>query len=215
MIVVLLLGGAAAWTYSTSFAGVFVLDDKFAIADNPNIKSLWPLTKAMAAPDESPVSARPIASLTLAINYALAADDVRDVLSPGGPSAPPDMRERFLRNVWGYHFFNLCLHILAALAMFGVIRRTLCSPSLRPRFGPVSTPLAFVASLIWVVHPLLTDAVTYVAQRTEVLMGLFFFLTLDARSARWSRRRVRKGGDCGRPQQSCPVRWAWAVSKRW
>ena len=83
------------------------------------------------------MSARPIASLTLAINYALAPDDVRDVLSPGGPSAPADVRERFLRNVWGYHFFNLLLHILAALALFGVIRRTLFADRLRRRFGPV------------------------------------------------------------------------------
>ena len=174
----LLLAVAGAWVYSTSFAGVFVMDDKFAIADNPNIKALWPLTTSMSAPDESPVSARPVASLTLAINYALAPDDVRDVLSAGGPSAPAEVRERFLRNVWGYHFFNLLLHVLAALVMFGVIRRTLCSPRLRARFGPVAVLLAFSASLIWIVHPLLTDAVTYVAQRTEVLMGLFFFLTL-------------------------------------
>src|SRR4029079_6270999 len=155
-----------------------VMDDKFAIADNPNIKALWPLTRSMSAPDESPVSARPIASLPLAINYARAPADVRNVLSPGGPSAPADVRERFLRNVRGYHLLNLLLHVLAALVLFRVIRRTLRSPRLRARFGVVATPLAFSSALIWIVHPLLTDAVTYVAQRTEVLMGLFFFLTL-------------------------------------
>ncbi len=154
------------------------MDDKFAIADNPNIKAVWPLTKSMSAPHESPVSARPVASLTLAINYALAHEGVRDALSPGGPGAPPEVRQRFLRNVWGYHFFNLLLHVLSALVMFGVIRRTLCSPRLRARFGAVETALAFSAAVIWIVHPLLTDAVTYVTQRTEVLMGLFFFLTL-------------------------------------
>jgi tetratricopeptide (TPR) repeat protein len=161
------------------------MDDKFAIADNPNIKALWPLTQSLSAPDESPVSGRPIASLTLAINYALAPADVRDILSPGGPSAPPDVRERFLRNVWGYHFFNLLLHVLAAVAMFGVVRRTLCSPRLRARFSGIATPLAFSAALIWIVHPLLTDAVTYVTQRTEVLMGLFFFLTLYCSIRAW------------------------------
>lgn len=189
-LVVVVLIAAAVWAYSTSFAGVFVMDDKFAIADNPNIKALWPLTTSMSAPEESPVSGRPIASLTLAINYALAPEEVRDVLSPGGPSAPPELRERFLRNVWGYHFFNLLLHVLTALAMYGVIRRTLCTPRLRARFGQVSTPLAFVASLIWVVHPLLTDAITYVAQRTEVLMGLFFFLTLYCSIRAWNAPRL-------------------------
>lgn len=178
LLVALLLTVAAGLAYSTSFAGVFVFDDKFAIVDNPNIKSLWPLTRAMSAPPEMPVSGRPIASLTLAINYALAPDEVRDVLLPGGASAPPEVRERFLRNVWGYHLFNLILHVMAALALFGVVRRTLLSDRLVSRFGSSATPLAFVISLIWLVHPLLTDAVTYVVQRTEVLMGLFALVTL-------------------------------------
>ena len=178
LFVALVLTAAGAWAYSTSFAGVFVFDDKFAISDNPNIKSLWPLTRAMSAPPEMPVSGRPVASLTLAINYALAPDDVRDVLLPPGPAAPPDLRARFLRNVWGYHFFNVVAHLLAALALFGVARRTLLSDRLAPPFGERATALALAISLIWMVHPLLTDAVTYVAQRTEVLMGLFCLLML-------------------------------------
>ncbi len=178
LLAVLVLSAAAGWAYSTSFAGVFVFDDRFAISDNPNIKSLWPLTRAMSAPPEMPVSGRPVASLTLAINYALAPADVRDVLLPPGPAAPPEIRERFLRNVWGYHLFNLVLHVLAALALFGVVRRTLLSNRLAARLGANAAALAFVISLLWVVHPLLTDAVTYVAQRTEVLMGLFLLLTL-------------------------------------
>jgi tetratricopeptide (TPR) repeat protein len=173
-----LLCGAAAWAYATSFRGVFVMDDRFAIVDNPNIRRLWPLTEAMSSPPELPVSGRPVASLSLAINYALAPADVRDVLLPGGPAAAPDRHERFLRNVWGYHFVNLTLHVLAGLALFGVVRRTLQSERLRERFAGPSTALAFVSALIWLVHPLLTDAVTYVVQRTEVLMGLFCLLTL-------------------------------------
>jgi tetratricopeptide (TPR) repeat protein len=178
LIAVLVLTVAGVWAYSTSFAGVFVFDDKFAISDNPNIKSLWPLTRAMSAPPEMPVSGRPVASLTLAINYALAPDDVRDVLLPPGPAAPPDLRARFLRNVWGYHFFNLIAHLLAALALFGVARRTLSSVRLASEFKEHASALALAISLIWMVHPLLTDAVTYVAQRTEVLMGLFCLLML-------------------------------------
>jgi tetratricopeptide (TPR) repeat protein len=178
LLVAFVLTTAAGWAYSTSFAGVFVFDDKFAITDNPNIRSLWPLTRAMSAPPEMPVSGRPVASLTLAINYALAPEEVRDALLPGGPAAPPDVRERFLRNVWGYHFLNLVLHILAALALFGVVRRTLGCDRLASRFGANATALALVISLIWIVHPLLTDAVTYVVQRTEVLMGLFLLVTL-------------------------------------
>jgi len=178
LLVALLLAGAAAVAYSTSFEGVFVFDDKFAIQDNPNIKALWPLTRSMSAPPETPTSARPVASLTLAVNYALAPRDVREVMAPGGPDAPADVTERFLRNVWGYHFMNLALHVLAALSLFGVVRRTLLSDRLRPQLGGAAAALAFVVALVWVVHPLPTDAVTYVTQRTEVLMGLFYLLTL-------------------------------------
>jgi len=177
-LVVLLLGGAATLAYQTSFAGVFIFDDEFAIQRNPNIRTLWPLARALSAPPESPVSARPVASLTLALNYALAPLDSRDVMAPGGPDASPDLTRRFLANVWGYHLMNLALHVFAALAVFGVVRRTLVSDRLRPHFGSVSGALALAVALVWVVHPLTTDAVTYVTQRTEVLMGLFYLLTL-------------------------------------
>jgi tetratricopeptide (TPR) repeat protein len=132
----------------------------------------------MSAPPEVPVSGRPIAGLTLAINYALAPADVRDVLTPGGPDAPPGAVGQFLRNVWGYHLVNLTLHVLAALALLGVVRRTLLSSRLRQELGGHASALAFVVALVWLVHPMLTDAVTYVVQRTEVLMGLCYFLTL-------------------------------------
>jgi Tfp pilus assembly protein PilF len=177
-LIALILAGVAAWAYATSFQGVFVMDDRFAIVDNPNIKTLWPLTEAMSSPPELPVSGRPVASLSFALNYALAPADVRDVLLPGGRAAAPDRHERFLRNVWGYHFVNLTLHVMAGLALFGVVRRTLQSERLGNRFAKPSTALAFVSALIWLVHPLLTDAVTYVVQRTEVLMGLFCLVTL-------------------------------------
>ena len=38
--------------------------------------------------------------------------------------------------------------------------------------------LGFCAALIWMVHPLQTEAVTYLIQRAESLMGLFYLLTL-------------------------------------
>jgi len=178
LLLALALAVAAGWAYSTSFRGVFVFDDRFAIVENPNIKTLWPLTRAMSAPAEAPVSGRPVASLTLAINYALAPPEARDVMAPAEAGAPPGITESFLRNVWGYHFMNLALHVLAALALLGVVRHTLLSDRLRPRFEGHATAIAFVAALVWTVHPLLTDAVTYITQRTELLMGLFYLVTL-------------------------------------
>jgi protein O-mannosyl-transferase len=175
---VTLLLAAGAWAYSGSFDGVFVFDDIASITSNPHIKSLWPLSTAMSAPRDVTVAGRPIPALTLALNYALAPADARDALTTPGPDSPPDDTDRFLRNVWGYHAVNLLVHLLASLALFGVVRRSLRAPALRGRFGPSSTLVAWVVALVWVVHPLTTESVTYVVQRVESLMGLFFLLTL-------------------------------------
>jgi tetratricopeptide (TPR) repeat protein len=81
-------------------------------------------------------------------------------------------------NPLGYHAFNLAIHILAGLALFGVVRRTLMLPILSERFGRDAFPLAFAAALLWVLHPLNTEAVTYIVQRVESLMGMFYLLTI-------------------------------------
>jgi protein O-mannosyl-transferase len=63
------------------------------------------------------------------------------------------------------------------LSLFGIVRRTLLTPRLRERWEDAATPLAFAVAFLWAVHPLLTEAVTYVVQRTEVLAGLFYLVT--------------------------------------
>jgi tetratricopeptide (TPR) repeat protein len=68
----------------------------------------------------------------------------------------------------GYHAVNLAVHLLAGLVLFGIARRTLRS----------LPGLALVIALIWTVHPLQTESVTYLSQRAESLMGLFYLLTL-------------------------------------
>ena len=166
-------------------------DDTDAIANNPAIKSLWPLRAAMSAPSDTTLAGRPIASLSFAVNYALAPAGVRDVMAPD-PRAGDTL---FLDNVWGYHAFNLVVHLLAGLTLFGVLRRTLSTPPLRDRFGRASTALASSIALLWIVHPLQTESVTFLVQRVESLMGLFFLLTLycairaaesDFRSSTWT-----------------------------
>jgi dolichyl-phosphate-mannose-protein mannosyltransferase len=169
---------AAVLVYSNSYTGLFVFDDEPAIVENPHIKQLWPLTAAMRAPAGTTVSGRPIVSLSLAINYALAPDFARDTLAMPAPGAPASEYDRLYANLWGYHAFNLAIHIAAALALFGVVRRTLLTDRLRPQFGEHATALALIVALIWTVHPLQTSAVTYIIQRAESLMALFYLLTL-------------------------------------
>jgi len=150
-----LIVAAAILVYLTSFRGVFLFDDEDAIVNNPNIRSLWPLQDAASARPQSPVAGRPVAALSLALNYALGG------LDP-----------------WGYHFFNLVVHLLAGLALFGIIRGTLTGPRLEARYGAAASPIAAAVVLLWLIHPLQTESVTYVTQRTESLMGLFYLLTL-------------------------------------
>lgn len=70
--------------------------------------------------------------------------------------------------VWSYHLFNLIIHVANALLLFAILRRT-------PR---VTAWIAVAAALTWAVHPVNTEAVTYITQRTELLAAFFLLLTL-------------------------------------
>ena len=146
---------AGVWAYHNSLRGAFIFDDPTSISGNPHIRHLWPIRDAMSAPPATTVSGRPVVCLTLALNYAV-----------GG------------WNVWGYHALNLMVHLLSALVLFGILRRTFEGPTLRDRFGGAAVWLAAAIALLWEVHPLQTESVTYIVQRTELLMGLFLLLTL-------------------------------------
>jgi protein O-mannosyl-transferase len=175
--------------YAKSFDGVLVFDDEPAIASNPHIRRLWPLTESLSAPPDTTVSGRPIVSLSLAINYALAPADARDLFSAPA-AAPPAVVDALGRNLYGYHLFNLSIHVAAALLLFGIVRRTLQTERMRARFGDAVTPLALAIAMLWAVHPLQTASVTYVVQRAESLMGLFYLLTLYC-----AIRAAQSGGD--------------------
>ena len=166
------------WAYSTSFRGVFVWDDQGAIVENAHLRALWPLSQSMTAPLDTTLAGRPVASLSFAIDYALAPADIRDVMKPDGPARRAAVEQQYLDNLWRYHATNLLVHLLASLALFGVVRRTLQSSRLPPIWAQQATALAAAMTMVWAVHPLNTQAVTYVVQRVESLMGLFYLLTL-------------------------------------
>ena len=150
----ILLSAVAA--YHNSFRGPFIYDDLESIVENETIRQLWPIWQVLSPPPHGEtVSGRPLLNLSWAINYAL-----------GG------------LNVWDYHATNLAIHIAAALLLLGILRRTFLLPALRDRFGSAATPLALASALIWTVHPLQTESVTYIVQRAESLAGFFYLLTL-------------------------------------
>src|SRR5262249_35431669 len=65
-----------------------------------------------------------------------------------------------------------------ALLLMGVVRRTLLTPGLSDRYAARAKDLAFAVALVWLVHPLNTEAVDYVTQRTQSLLALMYLLTL-------------------------------------
>jgi tetratricopeptide (TPR) repeat protein len=175
----LLILGALVVAYASSFAGLLVFDDEPAIATNPHIRHLWPLSDAAAAPSDTTVAGRPVVSLTLALNYALAPRGTREAfVASSGAAGPTADSDAIRTNLWGYHALNLAIHALAALTLFGIARRTLLSGRMRKRFGAAAVQLATCIALLWGVHPVHTGSVTYVVQRAESLMGLFYLLTV-------------------------------------
>ena len=81
-------------------------------------------------------------------------------------------------DVPGYHLFNLAVHAIAGLLLFGIVRRTIQLHNDRSGRNVPAAGLAFAAALLWLVHPLQTESVTYVIQRCESMMGMFFLLCL-------------------------------------
>jgi protein O-mannosyl-transferase len=146
---------AALGAYWNSLNVPLLLDDRSSITDNPSLRHLGQIGDVLSPPPTGTTAARPLLNLTFALNYAAGGTSVR-----------------------GYHAVNLLVHICAGLALLGIVRRTLLSPGLRPRFGEAALPLAAFAVLLWTLHPLQTEAVTYISQRAESLMGLFYLLTL-------------------------------------
>ena len=148
---------AGILTYANSLSGPFILDDQSTIVDNRQIREWWSPSSVLVPESDTAIAGRPIVNLTFAVNYAIGGLDVR-----------------------GYHAGNIAIHVICALLAFGVIRRTLDLPRMRDRFGGSAANVACAVALLWVVHPLNSEVVDYLTERTESLMALFYLLTLYA-----------------------------------
>jgi len=154
--------------YARVLRAPFVWDDGPAIVDNPSITRLWPLIGDAAyrgplyPPPLAPTARRAFANLTLALNYRAGGLD---------PT--------------GYHVVNVALHALTAVLLAVLASRLLR----RPAFGGVDADgaraLGLAIALVWAVHPLATEAVAYVTQRTELLGTCAYVATLVAVRGSW------------------------------
>jgi len=95
-------------------------------------------------------------------------------------------RELFGKNAGGYHWTNVILHLLGGLILFLALSRMTASP----------WPSGLVAAL-FLIHPLHVESVAWVAERKDVLSGLFWMLGIWC----YARYAERPG----------PVRYLWVV----
>ena len=175
--------GLALAAYLGALKSPFVFDDLRSIPGNPTLADPFSID-AWNPPPGRTVTGRPVLNVSFAINQALHGDD---------PA--------------GYRATNLFLHACAGLVLFGLLRRIWAHLALARR---TATSMAFAATALWLLHPVQTQAVTYIVQRAESLMALWYLLTLYCFA-----RAVRVGeafqGIAAEPAPATRVRWAAAA----
>jgi len=154
----LLLFGAYAGTRRSPF----LLDDYPTVIENTSIKS-GPLSReAFAPPAWSFTAGRPV------LNWSFAFDHSWTGIDPAG-----------------YRLGNLLIHGVNGGLVFWLILEFLGRLGLKPEFGG---RIAAGTAALWLLNPVNTVCVTYISQRAESLMALFYLTSLGcALRARRSR----------------------------
>jgi tetratricopeptide (TPR) repeat protein len=169
LVAIAVVAGAVWAVYGRAVDAPFLFDDPLSIENNSSIRQLWPLVGNAdhAGPlnpgQYNPMAGRPLVNLTLALNYHFGR------LNPAG-----------------YHVLNIWLHVLSALLVFAIVRRTLRLPYFGGRFDRAAGPLSLGVALLWALHPLQTEPVIYITQRTELMVGFCYLATLYGSLRYWA-----------------------------
>jgi hypothetical protein len=135
--------------YSNTFDASWHFDDHTSIVENYSIRNLKATAAAVGA-------SRWIGFTTFALNYHFGKLDV-----------------------FGYHLVNICIHLASAVLVYFFVLLTLKTPYLKDSsISRYTASLSLASALIFVAHPIQTQAVTYIAQRFTSLATLFYLLSL-------------------------------------
>lgn len=141
--------------YSNTFKSPFLFDDTAHITENPYIRMENINSQTLSdAAFKSPLPERPVANISFALNYFF---------------------NRY--NVLGYHLVNITIHLLSAIFMYLLLKITLTLPPLQGRFRYPQF-LAFIAACLWLIHPIQTQAVTYIVQRMTSMASMFYIMSI-------------------------------------
>jgi tetratricopeptide (TPR) repeat protein len=163
--------------YSNTLSGPFIFDDIRHIQKNPHIR-MSSLSKESIARGglESLATNRPIAKFSFALNYYFHQYDVE-----------------------GYHFVNILIHIVTGVLLFLFMKTTLNLPSNRSESKAFQW-IPLISALIWLIHPLHTQSVTYIVQRMNTMAAMFYLLSIllyiKGRLANGRRKRIVLFGGC-------------------
>jgi len=156
---ILLIAVIGFLAYSNSFNAPFQWDEDIFLRENPIINNLnyfLEPSKAAGLPFYDGFITRYIGYLTFAVNYKFHGFAVQ-----------------------GYHIVNICIHLINAALIYFLVLVTFSSPFLRDSgLSERSKAIAFSVSLLFAVHPIQTEAVTYVFQRFASLAALFCLLSI-------------------------------------
>jgi len=137
--------------YSNSFDSPFQFDDRSFILQNPAIKHLSDIKSIISYKPQ-----RWVAYFTFALDYALSGN-----------------------KVFSYHLFNLIIHLLNSILIYYFLRLILNLPSFKiDRFQNSKKIIPFFTSLLFLVHPVQIEAITYIYQRFTPLATFFYLLSL-------------------------------------
>jgi protein O-mannosyl-transferase len=177
LVLAALLAGLVVASHANTWHVPFLLDDLSAVTGNASIRALGDWWR-IASSATGTTAGRPLLNLSFALNYAWTKD------------AP-----------WSYHVVNVAIHCAAALVLFRLVERVVGMSPGAERFRTRPTIFAAVIAGWWALHPLQTAAITYISQRAESLMGLFYVCTVYAfvraestrASVRWQAISVLSG----------------------
>ena len=150
-----LIAMAVILVYASTLTSPFVFDDEHTIKDNIYIRlENISLNNILAAAFDSPHPRRPVSNIGFALNYYFHDN-----------------------NVVGYHATNVIVHLITAFLFYFLLKATLTTPAfkLKPR---IISLIALLSTLIWAIHPVQTQSVSYIVQRMNSQAVMFFLLSM-------------------------------------
>ncbi len=152
---VFILSVVGLLVYSNSLSVPFVFDDRPNIVENSNVRvTELSFDSLLSAGFKSNLGSRPVANISFALNYYF---------------------NKY--NVFGFHLVNVIIHVFTGIFLYCFILLTLNQHALKPdNLSPAW--IAFFASVIWLVHPINTQSVTYIVQRMNSMASMFYMMAL-------------------------------------